>query len=256
MFRRREVEEIKKIFLYFLLILGLGGLIFSIVSILQKSIPYFDSARQNKELQEIYEEQGKGPEEQSDSSNRLMDINEDYVGWIKIKDTKINYPVVKTDNNVFYLNHNFNKEKDKSGSIFMDYQNSDGRFDKNIIIYGHNMKDSSMFGGLKKFQDLQYIEEHPFITLDFRGITYEWEIFAVYTSKDTSWMRTSFVFLNEFEEFLSTIKSRSTYNNFGINVNSKDHVLTLSTCTNIRSDERIIVHAKLITKEIDLENAT
>jgi sortase B len=183
----------------------------------------------------------------------MTNINDDYVGWIMIRDTKINYPVVKTNNNRFYLTHNFYKEKDKAGSIFMDYRNSSKVLDKNIILYGHHMKDVSMFGSLKKFKDQQFLNEHKIIYFDFHGSKYKWEIFSVYTDKDTEWMETNFASSNEFEEFLNAVRKKSIIDG-KTNVSKEDFILTLSTCTNRDEDERIIVHAKLIEKGKKLNN--
>ncbi len=87
----------------------------------------------------------------------LKEINPDYMGWINIENTPIDYPVVKGKDNEFYLTRDFNKKYLALGSIFMDYRNK-GFEDKNVVIYGHHMRDKSMFGSLKKFKDIEYLK--------------------------------------------------------------------------------------------------
>ena len=81
--------------------------------------------------------------------NKLFSVNNETVGWISVPNTSINYPVAKTNDNSFYLNHSFDKSKNTAGWIFADYRNSFNGQDKNIIVYGHNRMDSSMFATLK-----------------------------------------------------------------------------------------------------------
>ena len=131
----------------------------------------------------------------------------------------------------------------------MDARNSIEKLDKNMISYGHNMKDHSMFGSLKKYKTQQFLDEHKTISLDFLNSSYQWEIFSVYTSGSTEWMKTNFTSKSEFELYLHDVRNRSEIESF-IEVTPEDTILTLSTCTNIDEDERIIVHAKLLNGRI------
>ncbi|PFR88226.1 hypothetical protein COK43_20285 [Bacillus cereus] len=102
-----------------LIVLSIGGIMYSVFFILKSTYDYHYSAERYKEIGRIYEKEGTRYER----TKQVLRINKDYVGWIKINDTKVDYPVVKREDNSFYLSHNFYKEEDRSGSIFMDYKN-------------------------------------------------------------------------------------------------------------------------------------
>lgn len=234
--------------------MGLGGVIFSLGSIYKSVNGYYESAKRYEDVQEIYDTSKRGGSDSDhDITSKMMSINSDYVGWITIHGTQIHYPVVKTDNNRFYLTHNFYKEKDMAGAIFMDYKNSTERLDKNIILYGHHMKDNSMFGSLKELTNQEFLIENRNIKFDFLGSTYTWGIFSVYADKGIEWLQTTFSTMNEFNVYLHTVRKKSMIAS-QIKVDQDDTILTLSTCTNEDEDERIIVHAKLIKKELDVNN--
>ncbi|WP_282434296.1 class B sortase [Bacillus sp. DNRA2] len=241
-------SSIKKGFLLLLILLGLSGVGYSVVSIFNGMSGYYESNKKYDAIREIYYQQ-KGPARQTNNLNKeLIALNDEYVGWISIDDTRIDYPVVKTVNNDFYLTHNFYKEKDKTGSIFIDYRNSVDQLDKNTILYGHNMKDNSMFGSLSKFKDQSFFENHKNISFELFNDTYTWEIFSVYTDKDTDWLKTSFTTAEEFTKYIQIVRARSLIK-VPAEVVYEDTLLTLSTCTNVDEDERIIIHAKLIEKD-------
>jgi sortase B len=233
------VKGIRRILLIIIVIISLSGVVYSLTSIFSKMYSYHQSAKRYETVQKIY--QG------GSHSESLHSINKDYVGWIIVRGTKINYPVVKTEDNSFYLTHNFYRKNDHVGSIFMDTKNSGNQLDKNIILYGHNMKDTSMFGSLKKYLNHDYYQSHRNVSFDYLGSTYEWEIFSVYSSDDTKWMRTQFSNQKEFEDYIAVLKKRSKFPT-KIEVTKEDNILTLSTCTNIEEDGRFIVHAKLKKK--------
>ncbi|HDN2514134.1 TPA: class B sortase [Clostridioides difficile] len=177
----------------------------------------------------------------------LYSINSDYIGWINIENTPINYPIMKGNDNEFYLNRGFDKQYLRSGSIFMDYRNT-GFQDKNMIIYGHHMKDQSMFGSLKKFKGLDYLQKNKYIhitTKENENLMYE--VFAVYVTdaNDTGSISTQFNTKEEFTSYIKLILSKSIYNP-NINIKDTDRILTLSTCSYEFSDARLVVHAKLI----------
>lgn len=177
-------------------------------------------------------------------SSRFTSINQDYIGWIHIDGTKVNYPIVKGSDNEFYLTHNFLKKKDQAGAVFMDYRQSTKQLDNHTIIYGHNMKNQSMFGSLRHYLDPQYLTSHSTITIDFLDSTYEWEVFSVYTTTTTDWLKPRFDNHQDFAHFIEQMKSNSIIPT-DTSINASDQLLTLSTCTNRTETERVIVHAKL-----------
>ena len=178
----------------------------------------------------------------------LMLLNKSTVGWISVPNTSINYPVVKHSDNSFYLNHSFDKSYNKAGWIFADYRNKFDGSDKNIIIYGHNRMDNSMFATLSNTQKKNWYTNpnNKYITFNTPdGNICVYEIFSAYTIKsETYYLSTTFQNDDIYLDFLNTLKNRSIYN-FGVNLNSNDKILTLSTCDS-SGKSRIIVHAKKI----------
>ncbi|MDD2219171.1 MAG: class B sortase [Desulfoplanes sp.] len=176
----------------------------------------------------------------------LLLINEEVTGWISIDNTEIDYPVVKTSDNEFYLDHNFRKEKSGAGTIFMDYRNGGDPGDQNTILYGHNRKDGSMFNGLTKYKRQEYYRDHPVLEFSDLKEDQEWRIFSVYiTDTDFNYIQTDFADEDDFQRFLEEISSKSMYDT-GTDVSRKDQILTLSTCTYEFADARLVVHAKRI----------
>ena len=179
--------------------------------------------------------------------NNLKNINSDTVAYLKVESTNINYPVVKSNDNEYYLNHSFNKNKNQEGWIFLDYRNNINNLDNNTIIYGHNRLTGTMFGTLKNLLNKSYQEStNHYIYLTTDNNNYIFEVFSTYiTSNESYYLKTTFKDDNEYLEFLNTLKSRSTYN-FNIELNSNDKIITLSTCSG--SNDRMVVHGKLIYK--------
>ena len=176
---------------------------------------------------------------------KLKEKNSDTVAWLKVNGTNIEYPVVKTTNNDYYLAHNFNKEYNLAGWIFADYKNKLDGTDKNLVIYGHNMRDDSMFGSLKKVINEEWYnnEDNRYITLITESQTQIYEVFSVYqTEKEDYYIQTNFNTEEEFNTFAQTIKKRSK-KDFNINVSGEDDILTLSTCAN-NNKYRVVLHAK------------
>ena len=171
-------------------------------------------------------------------------MNNDTVAYLKVNNTDINYAVVQSKNNDYYLKHNFDKKWNTAGWIFADYRVKFDGNDKNIVIYGHSMKDNSMFGTLKNI--LNDSKSDHEIMLATKDETYYYEVFSSYSiNPEEYYLKTNFKD-NEFETFINKIKSRSKYN-YDVEVNSNDKILTLSTCTS-NGKNRVVIHAKLITQ--------
>ena len=177
----------------------------------------------------------------------LKEKNKDTIAYLKLNNTAITYVVVKTNNNSYYLSHNFEKESNVAGWIFADYHNKFDENDKNIIIYGHNIKDGSMFGTLKKIlnKDWYENEDNHKVVLVTENETYYYQVFSTYTTKpEDYYINTNFDNNNDFDNFVKNLKSRSIYD-YGIEVTGEDRILTLSSCTD-DGNNRIVLHAKLI----------
>lgn len=182
--------------------------------------------------------------------NELKNINNDTVAWLFVGGTNVNYPVVQTDNNDYYLTHSFDKSNNKAGWLFMDYRNNNTAFDKNTIIYAHNRKDRTMFGTLKNVLASSWYEDinNRVIKMSSENINTLWQIFSVYTIETTSdYIQTSFKSDEDYQEFINLIKNRSTAN-FNTKVTTNDKILTLSTCHG--NTKKLVIHAKLIKQEI------
>lgn len=178
--------------------------------------------------------------------NLLKEVNSDTVGWIYIGGTNINYPVVKSIDNNYYLKHSFYKEKNNAGWIFMDYRNDDNFSDANTIIYGHGRVDKTMFGTLKNLLNSSWLNNQNNYIVKYSSLKklMLFQIFSVYTIATTNdYLYTNFVDDNKYQEFLDMLKNRSAYN-FNTDVNFNDKIITLSTCYN--ESQRVVMHAKLI----------
>lgn len=182
--------------------------------------------------------------------NSLLEKNNETVGWIKVEGTSINYPVVQSTNNDYYLNHAYDKSKNAAGWIFADYRNNMKDFDNNTIIYGHGRLNTTMFGSLKNIINSNWYKDSDNYVVKF-STPYEntlWQVFAVYKiPTETYYLTTNFSNDKGYNGFLNTLKNRSLYN-FNVELNSNDKIITLSTCSN-DNKSRIVMHAKLIKKQ-------
>lgn len=178
----------------------------------------------------------------------LKDINSDIVAWISVPACGISYPIVQTDDNSKYLTKTFELNDNKSGSIFVDHDCKSDFTDFNTIIYGHNMKNGSMFGSLKKlYQDTALMEGAPYFEIILPGnIVKRYEIFSYYIDSSVS---TSYVLTNTEEDdqaYLDYIMPK-TIKNRGISVSTDDHIVTLATCSGSSgSKKRFFVHGVLV----------
>ena len=177
---------------------------------------------------------------------KLKEINADTVAYIKVNGTNIDYVVVRGKDNSYYLNHNFEKKYNIAGWIFADYKNKLDGTDKNLVIFGHNMKDGSMFETLKNVLDKTWPEkkENHIVTLITEDKTYKYQVFSTYSINPEIYYINPEFNNNEFSKFINVIKSRTNYD-YGVEVNSDDKVLTLSSCIGDGS-QRVVLHAKMI----------
>ena len=182
--------------------------------------------------------------------NELLKKNPDTVGWIQVKGTNINYPIVQTTDNSYYLTHAFDKSSNEAGWVFMDYRNDPVSFNQNTIIYAHSRLTGSMFGSLKNILESSWYsnKENHIIRLSTPTENTMWQVFSVYTiPKESYYITPSFNSNEAYLEFLNTIKSRSEVD-FSGTVNTNDKILTLSTCKD-NFGNRVVMHAKLIKRE-------
>ncbi|MBF2592803.1 class B sortase [Listeria welshimeri] len=180
----------------------------------------------------------------------LQKLNKDMAGWLTIADTEIDYPILQSTDNDYYLHHNYKNEKARAGSIFKDYRNTNEFLDKNTIIYGHNMKDGSMFADLRKYLDKDFFKAHPTFSYESGLTNYKVEIFSVYeTTTDFYYIETDFPGKQDFDDYLEKVQQQSIYKS-NVKVSSKDRIITLSTCDTEKDYEkgRMVIQGKLVAK--------
>lgn len=162
------------------------------------------------------------------------------IGWIYSEGTPINYPIVKGKDNIYYLNHLINDELNKSGSIFLDYRNDVDFSDSEIIIYGHNMKNDTMFGTLTNYKNEEYYEAHKKVYIVTKNNNFEMEVLAQSVISENSNLY-NLGKNNVRNEIVNIVKEK----NNEININENDKLIVLSTCTNRTEEERYVLIGKL-----------
>ena len=181
--------------------------------------------------------------------DELKKINEDFAGWLYYEPLDISYPIVRGNDNDYYTHYTFEGEKNSSGAIFMDFLNKTDYSDYNTIVYGHNMRNGTMFGSLKKMlNDFSIQEENPNFYVFTEDKAYMYEIFAVYLTQADS--RTYDLIRNEEEQqgFLDYVDETATWRSDKV-VSAFDKVMTLSTCHGLHSNNRTIILGVLVASE-------
>ena len=217
---------------------------------------YAYKSYQNKKLyDDLYKDLIEG--EVSTFVNKIAELkkeNEDIIGWIRIKDTGISYPLLQTTNNEYYLTHDYKKDNSKYGSIFIDYGVDIADVNSNVIIYGHSMKDKQMFGELINYKDKDFFELHPVITITTVEEEMEYQIICVFKSlsfyEDE---KNVFRYYNclgfnteeEYNDYINNCKKIELYNT-EITATYGEQLVTLITCEYSQENGRMVIVAKKI----------
>lgn len=188
-----------------------------------------------------------------DEYKNAYNKNKKLIGWVKIDDTKIDYPVMQTSNNEYYLDHNFNQESDKNGSIFLDKDCQVVNRSTNLIVYGHHMRSGAMFGQLNKYSSESFYEEHKYIQFDTIYEKGMYEIMYAFRSRiyeESEIVFKYYQFINansetEFDSYMEDMAEMSLYDT-GVTAEYGDELLTLSTCDYYTDYGRFVVVAKRI----------
>jgi len=182
----------------------------------------------------------------------LKKENRDTVGWLDIPDADIQYPVVQCADNEYYMTHTFKKKRNASGAIFLDCGNTSDFTDFNTVIYGHNMKDGSMFAGLREYRHQKFFDEHPYIEVTLLNKKLKYRVFAAYVAKDG----TTIDFRGQDcateaqrSAFIKAARKRSTDIASSYTVSRYDRLLTLVTCAGGDQPWFWVVHAVLVEEE-------
>jgi len=180
----------------------------------------------------------------------LLEKNSDTVGWIKVNNTKVNYSIVQSKDNEYYLSHDFNKKKSYTGWVFADFRDDFEFFGNNTIIYAHNTLAKTMFSTLTWCVKKSWyqVEENQYIKISTPKSNTIWKIFSIYTIKpELYYLTTYFKDDEEHNAFIDKITKRSIYD-FQTETTTDDKILTLSTCTD-DGTRRVVIHAKMIKVE-------
>ena len=179
----------------------------------------------------------------SANEEELKSINSDYKMWIQIENTNINYPVVQGSDNDYYLKHNFRKESNISGTVFVESAN-DIDNDKNIILYGHNMRNGTMFNNITNYKEESFFNEDNKISIIMNNTLYEYEVFSVYV-KNVSEVNLAIGFANE-DEFINYAYNQADESIYkkDVDFSAEDNLITLVTCSYEFTDARTIVVAR------------
>ena len=248
---RRRCNYIMRKIVYTIITILLIGLV------LISSYLIFKEKKQNEkqentfeDLIEIVEENIENQEERKIDINKLYEENKDIVGWLKIDNTTINYPIMQNINDPnYYLHRDFYKNYSSYGTPYMAKQcnlNSD-----NIVIYGHHMKNNKMFGELEKYKSKDFYNNHKIITFTTLEKEYSYEIFAVF--KTTVYTKNTFRYYENinfenkkmYDDFINICKDKSLYQT-GIEIKDKEKLITLSTCEYSNKNSRLVIVARKI----------
>lgn len=259
-------DNIKQILLKVLFLVSLVGVIVSVTVISS----HFLSAKKQQDIinssRQIWSqsvENAENSEAYNTEAKRIFyEKNNDFIGWVKIDGTQIDNPVYKAKNDSYYINYNQNKERNRYGAIFAHCQNeiSWKKMDKNIVLFGHNMKDGAMFGELKKLRKLNFLREHP--TVEFTTLYTKNDVYKIYAvfllnskkkddgGKVYNIYKNSFANKSEFDAWYGEALQRSFFDT-GVDVNMDDEFLTMVTCASDFDDARLVVMARKVRPQED-----
>ena len=242
-------------------IIAIIATIILICSISYITISKYINYRKQKEQQEVLNKIKINEEEiTEETTERMLKLkelqkeNSDIVGWLEIERTGINYPVLQTNNNDYYLTHTYKKENSKNGSIFLDKDYNFSIPSSNLLIYGHNNKNGKMFEELLNYENEEYYKKHPNIRFTTEKWDSTFEIIAVFKSrvyyKDETNVFRYYYFINaeneeEYNYYIEQCKKASLYN-IGTSAKYGDQLLTLSTCDYSTANGRFVVVARKI----------
>lgn len=201
----------------------------------ESSVPITDSASNSQRpssSQEIPDSTASSNANLSIDLTTLRQVNPDVLGWISIPETKVSYPLLQGTDNQFYLNHAWDKTNNSVGSIYLEAQCNPDFSDFNTLIYGHRMKDSSMFGSLKHYQDQDYLDAHPQIIITDDTGTKRYQIYSAFEAEiDASVYLIGTLSKTEKQAIIDYTLEKNVLAS-EITPTTEDQLITLCTCTN------------------------
>ena len=254
---RKKKKKKAGIFSTIILVVALAVFCFSAFQLFKILKGYHDGRSEYDKVRKLAVEEKKddGEDQFSVNFDELMKMNPDTIGWIRFhpEPSQISYPIVKGKDNSEYLKKTFSANENTLGAIFLNVDNNADFMDKNTIIYGHRMKDGSMFRHLQDYEEKSFWESNPYFyiyTPDGREITYH--IYSAGQVEDTSdTYLTSFESEEAYQSFLNMTKEASLYDT-GVELNAQSAIVTLSTCTSASDNHRFVVRG-VKEKEVNLK---
>ena len=253
---KKKKKTAGDIFRYIVVVIAACVFVFSAVQLGRIFLEYRAGTQEYDRIREYVQEE---PQEETDELlegeavdppvppevdwESLTAINQDIIAWIPIEGTEISYPAMKGTDNDDYLHHTFERNSNSAGSIFIEYTNSSDFQDCNTIIYGHNMRNGSMFGTLRKYFQSQDSLPGRYIWICTPDKNYRYEIFSSHVVDAAGEVYTLFSAPDQqFQQYLDSMKTQSLVD-FGVDVTKEDKIITLSTCTG-NDATRFVVQAR------------
>ena len=268
----------RKISVIAIIILLISIIVFSCAAalIIRNHMKRQENIEMNNKLESVFESDVS--EEADFNFDEMVAINPGFVGWIKVPNTTISLPVVKYADNSYYLTHDFYKNYDRRGTVFMDYRNDPVNFDANTILYGHNCYDGTMFSELEKYQDIDFYKSSPVIEFSTVNGKEKWKVYAVFITNAKAQEDNGYIFNyiypymdgDNFDGFINEVNKRRLYIT-DVDINDDDNMLILSTCIrnldlyskgkiSYRADTRFVVLTRKLRpgedERVNTENVT
>ena len=257
--KKNKVLRIVCVILMVVLLCVIGFCVYNIIAIQQE---YHESETAFRNVADLVVKKIEVPKTEDNKSEVTVEIdfdelnrqNKDIFAWIYCEDTPLNYPVVKGKNNEQYLRHLIDGRYNNSGTLFLDASNSKDLSDAHSFIFGHNMKNGTMFACLLNYSKDGYFEEHPYIYLFTREANYRLEVFSAYatTDADTESYSRDLNRNGDLTSYFNKLKNRSAFS-CDVEYSAGDKILTLSTCEYSRASGRYVVHCLLKPIEDEAE---
>lgn len=257
--RNEKVKKRSDIIRRIILVISVGVFIFAAYNLINIFLAYhkadviYDNIQQDVLDEDSHTKVVIGEDEQeveipfTYNHQALLNINSQGIGYIYIPSIDCRLPMVQGDDNDYYLTHTFNKEYSANGCLFEDYRINGGLSARQIIIYGHNMRNGAMFGKLKNYQDYSFWNNsgNDVLYIYTGNVIKEYKIFSCYISEAISDTYTfNFPTLESMRDYAVNMKAKSMYDT-GVDVSTATQVITLSTCTN-DGEQRFIVHGMYV----------
>lgn len=232
--------------------------------LLKTVVNEYNNKKMYEELSNLVSTNANTEETTAPDYSAIYAKNSDFIGWITVPNTSINYPVLQCDDNDYYLTYNFEKQRDARGAIFMDYRNNPVNLDSNTIIYGHNCYNTTMFSELSKYQKIDFYKTSPVFEFNTVERTYKWKIYGAFITTAKPEEDNGYVFNyiypymdgENFKGFINEIDKRRLYVT-DVDINDDDKMLILSTCVRnldtykngiktYKADARLVVVARAV----------